>query len=120
MRMKQRRTRAIDIRRKYVTKDAEGVPNVTYGSPYTVIGEIWSASDSLQIQTYGDRVNSIMNVRIKGEYDISVEGNETVYAFDDFEIREGDGVGIYENRTADYKIVSIKPYKPLKMEIQKL
>ena len=118
--MKHRRTKAIDIRRKYVTKDSEGVPIVTYGSPFTVIGEVWPATDALQAQTYGDRVNTIMNLRIKGKYDINQVDNETVYAFDDFEIREGDGVGLYDDRTADYKIVSVKPYKPLRMEIQKI
>ena len=117
--MKHSRTRAIDFRRKYVQRDNEGVPIITYGSPYTVIGEIWPASDALQAQTYGDRINSILNVRIKGEYDISQEGNETVYTFDDFSIREGDGVCVYSNN-ADYKIISIKPYKPIRMEIQKL
>ena len=117
--MKHRRTRAIDFRRKYVTKDSEGVPIVTYGSPVTVTGEIWPASDALQAQTYGDRVNSIMNVRIRGDYDISQVGNETVYSFDDFELREGDGVCVYSN-DADYRVISIKPYKPIRMEIQKL
>ena len=117
--MKHRRTRTIDFRRKYVTKDNEGVPNVTYGTPFTAVGEIWPASDSLQAQTYGDRINSILNVRIKGDYDIEQIENETVYSFDDFEIREGDGVCVYSTE-ADYKIVSIKPYKPIRMEIQKL
>lgn len=117
--MKHRRTRAIDFRRKYVTKDNEGVPIVTYGSPYTAVGEIWPASDSLQAQTYGDRINSILNVRIKGAYEVKQIGNETVYSFEDFDIREGDGVCVYSNN-ADYQVISIKPYKPIRMEIQKL
>lgn len=117
--MKHRRTRAIDFRRKYVTKDSEGVPTVTYGSPFTATGEIWPARDSLQAQTYGDRINSILNVRIRGDYEIKRVGNETVYSFEDFELREGDGVCVYSN-DADYKIISMTPYKPLKMEIEKL
>ena len=119
MRMKHRRTRTIDIRRKYVTKDGEGVPIVTYGSPVSVTGEVWPATDALQAQTYGDRVRSIMNLRIRGKYDIIQQDNETVYVFDDLEIREGDGVCI-NSTEADYRVISIKPYKPIRMEIERL
>jgi len=117
--MKRSRTRTIDFRRKYVTKDGEGVPTVTYGSPITMIGEVWPATDALQAQTYGDRIRSIMNMRIKGKYEIIQQDNDTIYLFDDLEIREGDGVCI-NSEDADYRIISIKPYKPIRMEIEKI
>ena len=117
--MKQTRTRTINIRPKIVTKDNEGVPTISYGAPCTATGEIWPVSDSLQVQTYGDRINSIMNMRIRGKYSIEQRDHETVYIFDDFEIREGDGVCV-NSADPDFKIVSVKPYKPIRMEIQRL
>lgn len=119
MRMKHTRTRTIDVRPKIVTRDSEGVPTVSYGAPRTFTGEIWPVSDSLQVQTYGDRVNSIMNMRLRGKYTVTQELHGTVYTFDGFEIREGDGVCVNSD-DVDFVIVSVKPYKPIRMEIQKL
>ena len=117
--MKLQRTKTYKIRNKIVTYDNEGVPEVFYGSENEVRGEIWPASDKLQAQTYGDRINSIMNMRFYGDYEIERQGNETVYVFEDFTLHEGDGVCVYSDN-ADYRVVSIKPYKPIRLEIERL
>lgn len=120
MRMKNRRTRPITIKHKIVTRDSEGVPTISYGTPRTFTGEIWPVSDSLQALTYGDRVSTIMNMRLRGEYTIAQELHGTVYTFDGYEIREGDGVCVHSDDSVDFQIISVKPYKPIRMEIQKL
>jgi len=117
--MKQKRTQTYKIRNRIVTRDNEGVPEIFYGTDNEVLGEIWPATDRLQAQTYGDRINSIMNMRFYGKYTIEREGNETVYVFDDFTLREGDGVCVYSDN-ADYRIISIKPLKPIRLEIERL
>ena len=117
--MKQKRTQVYKIRPRIVTKDNEGVPEVFYGAESEVLGEVWPASDRLQAQTYGDRINSIMNMRFYGKYEIEHQGSDTVYVFEDFTIKEGDGVCVYSDN-ADYRIISIKPYKPIRLEIERL
>lgn len=117
--MKQQRTQIYKIRNRIVTKDSEGVPEVYYGAENEVRGEVWPASDRLQAQTYGDRVNNIMNMRFYGKYEIERQDHETVYVFEDFSIRNGDGVCVYSDN-ADYQIISIKPYKPIRLEIERI
>ena len=123
MRMKRSRIRALHFKTKNVTKDKEGVPNISYGAPFEFVGEIWSASNKLQVETYGDRVNSIMNCKIKGHYIIKQEEGVTCYEFENRKIiKEGDGlcVNVKKEESPDYRIISIKPYKPLTLEVEKL
>ena len=123
MRMKRSRTRTLHFKTKKVAKDKEGVPNISYGAPFEFVGEIWSASSKLQVETYGDRVNSIMNCKIKGHYVIEQENGVTYYDFGSEKIiKEGDGlcVNVKKKENPDYRIISIKPYKPLLLEVEKL
>lgn len=120
--MKQSRKRTILLRNRNITKDAEGVPVITYEEPVQMIGETWPAGSKLQIATYGDRINSIHNVRIEGKYSVIAQNNVQKYVFDAFTLREGDGVHLFADKDAapDYKIVCIKPYNSLYMEVEKL
>lgn len=123
MRMKRSRTRALYFKNKNVTKDKEGVPNISYGTPFKFIGEIWPASSKLQVEMYGDRVNSIMNCKIKGHYIIKQEEGVTYYDFGNGKIiKESDGlcVNVDEYENPDYRIISIKPYKLLCLEVEKI
>lgn len=120
MRMKQSRVRTISLKARIVTKDSEGVPEITYGNAVELHGEVWPATSRLQIETYGNRINGIMNVRIQGAYEIVMDGNVTGYRFGAGTIHEGDGVCINSASVPDYKVISIKPYKPLRMEIERL
>ena len=120
--MKHSRKRTILLRNRNITKDSEGVPVITYEEPIEMIGETWPAGSKMQVATYGDRINSIHNVRIEGPYIVTVNNKVQQYIFDGFALQEGDGVHLFTDRKEDpdYKIVCIKPYKPLYMEVEKL
>ncbi len=118
--MKQRRVRTISLRNRIITKDNEGVPTTTYGAAFEVHGEVWPASGRLQSEMYGDRINGIMNMRIREPYTIVQDGNVRAFMVDESIIHEGDGVCVNTDNQPDYKIISIRPYKPLRLEIEKL
>ena len=118
MRFKTVRMRTIKFSNKITTKDSEGVPTVTYGAPARFRCEIWPASSELQIKTYGERVNAMYNVKVRGGYEINA--NQSVTFKNGFTLREGDGVYVYDSEKPDYDVVSIKLYKPLRLEIEKL
>ena len=118
--MKQSRIQTLNLRRKSVTKDNEGVPIVSYGSLTPIEAETWPAGGELQAQTYGDKVNRMINVRIKGAYEIIIEDDHEAYKYDTFTLCEGDGLCIHRTDKPDYRIISIKPYKPLRLEAEKI
>ncbi len=120
MRMKASRIQTLSLRRKSVTRDAEGVPSVTWGTAHDIKGEYWPAGGHLQVQTYGDRVNNMLNVRLRGDYRISREGNHQVYTINGVSFCEGDGlcIRVPADSGPDYRIVSITPYKPIKLEVE--
>lgn len=120
--MKVSRIQTLNLRNKKTRKDSEGVPVVSWGEATPIEAEIWPAGGQLQTQTYGDRVNGILNVKVKGHYEITPEGNHLAYNFGDFTLREGDGLCIYADATSkpDYRIISIRTYKPLKLEVERI
>ena len=120
--MKMSRIQTMYLRRKTVKKDDEGVPTIRWGEATQIKGEHWPAGGQLQVQTYGDKVNYMKNVRIKGSYAIVKEGNHRAYQFDGFTLCEGDGlcIDVSASEAPDYKIISITPYKPLKLEVERI
>lgn len=121
--MKQSRKRKLKFRHIMIHRDAEGVPGTSFSSDYKILnGEVWPASGKLQIETYGNRLNGILNCRVEGSYKIVPEGSHVKYVFDDFWICEGDAVHIYtdDQSDPDYMIVAIRPYTPLYMEVERL
>lgn len=120
MRLKRSRVRTLKIANKTITKDAEGGIIVSYANATELEGTIWPAGGKLQIQKYGDKVDSMMNCKLKGGYKIVPEGNHVKYVFKDFSIREGDGVFIYTDENPDYKIVAITAHNTLFMELERV
>lgn len=120
--MKASRIQTLNLKTKSVVKDNEGVPTVIWSEATPVQGETWPAGGQLQVQTYGDRVNSMMNVRIRGPYTVITEGNHVAYEFEGFTLREGDGLCIHADASSDpdYRIISIRPYRPLKLEVERI
>ena len=57
---------------------------------------------------------------IRGDFGLVMDENVTGYKFVAGTIHEGDGVCINSADEPDYKVISIKPYKPLRMEIERL
>ncbi len=122
MRMKRSRIRAYNLKNKIQSKDKEGAPVTSYTDAIELCGEVWPAGGRLQTKQYGNRIDSIVNCKIAGSYQIVPEGNHCKYVFADFELREDDGICIYVTPESDpdYRIISIKPYKPLYMEAERL
>lgn len=120
--MKRSRMRTYHLRNKKMTKDNEGVPIISYGDPIELTGEVWPAGGKLQVETYGDRIDRIYNCKVEGDYEIQAENKVESYVFKDFDLREGDGVHLFAKTKGepDYQIISIKPYRPLYMEVEKL
>ena len=116
--MKRNRTRMYKLKNRLVTKDREGVPIISYTSEKDVKAEIWAARDQLQVATYGDRTNNILNMRLYGKYTAYNDGS-MAYDLGDFVLRAGDGACIYDE-TPDYKVISIRPYQHLVLELEKL
>ena len=120
MRMKRARIRTYHLRNKVVTKDGEGVPVISYDAPVELVGEVWPAGGQLQIETYGNRVGRVYNCKVEGDYEIQTENKVESYVFKNFALREGDGIHLFAETEPDYEIVTIKPYKPLYMEVEKI
>lgn len=122
MRMKRSKIRAYYLRNKSVTKDSEGVPVISYGDPFKLTGEVWPAGGKLQVEIYGNRIDRIYNCKVEGDYEIRTEGKVESYAFEDFTLREGDGIHLFTKTDGepDYQIIAIKAYNPLYMEVEKL
>lgn len=120
--MKVSKIQTLNLRRKTVTKDNEGVPVMAWGEATQIEAETWPAGGQLQVQTYGDRVNYMKNVKVKGSYAIVKEGNHMAYQFATFTLCEGDGlcIDVGASESPDYKIISIRPYKPLKLEVERI
>lgn len=120
--MRRKRIQKLYLKNKNVSKDKEGVPEITYGPAAELKGEAWPASGKLQVAMYGERISYIRNCKIEGRYSVNTEEDHVVYRFEDFSLREGDGICLYAGKhdKPDYKIISIKPYNPLYMEVEKL
>jgi hypothetical protein len=124
MRIKQSRLEEIFFRKRVSEKDKEGSSYETWGAAFPVMAEIWLASGKVQAQQYGERLSYIRNVRLEGDYIITgdAKGRAMYKTTSGLNIQEGDGICLYVNpkNEPDYRIISIKPYRPLKMEIEKI
>lgn len=124
MRLKRSRIKTYYCRKTESKKDGEGSTYTAYGEAVQFHGEIWQAGGKIQSEMYGERLSYIQNVRIQGKYGIMQDENGiTHYLLEDgLDIVEGDGICVYASpdEKPDYKIISIKPYRFLKMEIEKI
>lgn len=126
MRLKRARLKTCSHWQAIPRKDNEGNSYLEYGFPSTFDAEVWPAGGKLQTELYGQRIGSIKNVRIDGHYEtLQVsEGGRVyeVYQFADMDVREGDGICLHVSgdREPDYKIIAIRPYRFLTLEVEKL
>lgn len=122
--MKQSRVQTFHLRKRETRKDDQGVTFADYGEPVKFSGEAWPAGGKVQAEMYGERLSYIRNMKIEGEYTVRVdEKNRLHYMFGKkLDVSESDGVCIYVpgESKPDYKIISIKPYRPLRLECEKL
>lgn len=123
MRLKRNRLKQYCHRVAEAKKDGEGNSYIEYTSGKPITAEIWPAGGKLQAEMYGQRLSYIRNCRVDGEYRIDTdEKGKVSYALGDLTIREGDGicVNVPGESEPDYKIIAIRPYRHLYMELEKI
>lgn len=122
--LKRSRLKTYHIRSRTTEKNNEGVTSDIYGDAFPVQGEIWPATSKRQVELYGDRISDIANMRITGRYTIVIGGKRVlnIRREDGSVIRLGDGVCVYvsPDEEPDYRVLSITPYMPIKLEIEKI
>lgn len=105
-------------------KDKESGSYDTYGPATAFQGEVWPASGKVQAAMYGEKLSYVRNIKMDGKYSVSVdEKNRIHYIFENgLDIAESDGLCVYVSKESDpdYKIISIKPYTPLRLEAEKI
>ena len=124
MRMKRSRIKTYFLRKVTTVKDGEGSTSTEYGKAIAFQGESWPAGGKVQAELYGNRLSYIRNVKVDGKY-ISKPDNKGMlhYIFENgMDIMENDGVCLYvsADMTPDYKIISLKPYHPLVLEVERI
>lgn len=124
MRLRQSRLKTYYLREKTICKDGEGGTYSEYASAEELSGESWPASGKIQAEQYGERLSYIYNVRLDGKYHIdSDEKGIAHYIFDSgIDIVEGDGICLFADKemNPDYRIISIKPYSHLRLEVERI
>lgn len=105
MRIKNKKT--YYLKRKVMVEDEEeGGKYPGYSEPIEIKANISPASGKLQSEIYGQRLNYILNML----YD------------EDVQMVEDDGICVYVPKESDpdYKIISIKRYSHLFIELEKI
>lgn len=104
MRIKNKKT--YYLKRKTVIEDNEGGKYPGYLKAIDIEANIYPASGKLQAEIYGERLNYILNMLYDGPQTIS----------------EGDGICVYVPKDSgpDYKVISIKRYSHLVVELEKI
>lgn len=123
MRARRSRVEEYYLKKKKVTKDREGSTQTVYGKAVRFEGVAWPATGKIQAQMYGQRLPYIYNLKIDKEYTVKMDEKGVLhYICNDLDIVEGDGICLYANRDGnpDYRIISIKPYRFLKIEVEKI
>jgi len=112
------------VRPRSVTKDAEGVPLVTWGPAIELKGEVWPATDRRSIESYGDRITGIQSVWIEGPYALQFDNgvNKALLEEQGYSMALGDGICLEAgpDEAPDYQVLSFTPYKLLRMEIERI
>lgn len=124
MRLRQSRLETYYHRKRFVKKDGEGSTYEEYGAASPFSGESWPASGKVQAQQYGQKLGYIRNVKIDGEYTIKSDENGNLHYIlkNGTELMELDGICLFagEKDEPDYKIVSVKPYRFLTLEVERI
>lgn len=124
MRLKRSRVKQYHARARITKKDNEGGTYEEYDAAVSFDGEAWPAGGKVQAETYGERLSYIRNVKIQGEYVIMPDRDNVIhYVYPDgLDIVENDGLCLYVQPESppDYKVISIKPYAPLRLEAERI
>ena len=91
MRLKKRMMQPAKLKAKAVRKDLEGNSFPVFLDPVLIEAEIWPANSHLQIELYGQRITSVMNMLCGNDVNIAI----------------GDGITY---RDEEYQVISKKEY----------
>lgn len=124
MRLRRNRIETFYHRKSTVKKNKEGGTYIEYDAAVHFSGESWQASSKVQAQKYGQRLNNIRNIRLSETYRIQTdEKGRCHYLLDNgIDLQELDGICIFTGKDMepDYKVISIKPYRNLVIEVERL
>lgn len=123
MRLKRNRVQSYHHRKAVFLKDKEGGSDLSYNPATEILAEVWPASGRAQAETYGTRLSYIQNMRIDGAYKVKSDGKELHFVLENgADIVENDGICLYVSGKCepDYKIIAIKPYHHLMLEVEKI
>ena len=108
------------LKPRILSRDNEGNTFPEYGTAVPFTGEVWQASGRVQAQMYGEKLAYVRNVKIQGDYSVRTDSKGTVYYdfTDGLTVCEKDGLclDVGDDADPDYEIISIKPYKPWRLE----
>lgn len=105
MRIKNKKT--YYLKKKVIVADNEGGKYESYSdNPIEIEANIWPAAGELQAQIYGEKLKYINTMLYDGK----------------IELNEGDGICVYVDKDSkpDCKIISIKKFSHLKIELEKI
>lgn len=122
MRIKRNCLRTYYLRKRKIVKDQECVLTESFASAHPVKMRVWPAGGRVQAEQYGERLSYIYNCQIDGKYTIKETSDGIAYQFEGCELCEKDGICLFVSAESspDYRIISIKPYEPLYMEVEKI
>ena len=118
MRRRRSRLETCQIYPREIRTDSEGTPTEHYQAPYEVKAETWPAGGKVQAQIYGEHLAYIRNCRIEGKYTTKLEDERLTYVLNGGTLKEKDKITTSQGES--YRVVSIKPYKELYLEMEKL
>lgn len=109
------------VRPRTVKRNEEGGSIESYEAGFPVSAEIWPAGGKVQAEVYGERLAYIRNCRISGSYQTVRKDGTTVYCFPEGELKEKDGICVEAEpgERPDYRIIAIRPYRELYLELEK-
>ena len=124
MRLRRSRVKTYYLYKRSVKKDGEGSTSEEYGAAVAFSGESWPAGGKVQAQQYGQRLPYIRNVKISGGYTVKSDSKGIAHYIleNGADLTELDGIclDVSEKEKPDYKIISIKPYRFLMLEVEKI
>ena len=123
MRLKRNRLKTYSHRSAISKKDNEGNSYVEYGLPSSFEAEVWPGGGKLQAEMYGQRLQYIRNCRISAEYEvIADEKGRVSYRIGSMMLQEGDGIclNVPGDHEPDYRIIAIRPYRYLTLEVERI
>ena len=124
MRLRRSRVKTYYLCKRSAKKDGEGSTSEEYGAAVAFSGESWQAGGKVQAQQYGQRLSYIRNVKISGGYTVKSDSKGRAHYIleNGADLAELDGIclDVSEKEKPDYKIISIKPYRFLMLEVEKI